>query len=184
MTRLCSCTAVLVTPATGWAPWMALADSYTCYAPDLIGYGYSEGIKEGYYLSDFVEFAMGFTEALGLQSSVMVGHSLGGRVCLEIAFRYPERVRRLVLINTAGFSKLGRWGAFLGTLVWQGRMLLRHRQPYPKFLKENGKHMAIGYAWTNCPALGCLPLSYGAVMTSTTPWQGHAKPLRLYLKRA
>jgi pimeloyl-ACP methyl ester carboxylesterase len=118
----------------------ALADSYTCYAPDLIGYGYSEGIKEGYYLSDFVEFAMGFTEALGLQSSVMVGHSLGGRVCLEIAFRYPEMVRRLVLINTAGFSKLGRWGAFLGTLVWQGRMLLRHRQPYPKFLKENGKY--------------------------------------------
>lgn len=117
-----------------------LAPSYTCYAPDLIGYGCSEGMKEGYYLSDFVEFAMGFTEALGLHSSVMVGHSLGGRVCLEIALRYPERVRRLVLINTAGFSKLGRWGALLGTLAWQGRRLLRLRQPYPKFLKENGKY--------------------------------------------
>jgi pimeloyl-ACP methyl ester carboxylesterase len=117
-----------------------LADSYSCYAPDLIGYGDTEATKDGYYLSDFVDFTMGFTEALDLQSSVMVGHSLGGRVCLEIALRHPEKVRRLVLINTAGFSKLGRWGAFMGTLVWQGRRLLRLRQPYPKFLKENGKY--------------------------------------------
>lgn len=67
-----------------------LSDSHTFYAPDLIGYGQSDKSKDGYYLSDFVDFTMQFTEVLGLRSSSLVGHSLGGRVCLEIALRYPK----------------------------------------------------------------------------------------------
>ena len=120
-----------------WLYTMAeLHHSYSLYAPDLVGYGLSESHKDGYYLSDFVEFTLGFTEALGLDSQVLVGHSLGGRICLEMALRYPEKVRSLILIDTVGFGKLSFLGKFLGAAAWGARKIMGRPQPYPAFLKE------------------------------------------------
>jgi len=117
----------------------ALSHHYSLYAPDLIGYGQSDRTKEGYYLSDFSEFILGFIETLGLEHPVLVGHSLGGRLCLEIALRHPEKVRKLVLVDTAGLGKVSLWGQILLTAFWAIRKLLRRPQPYPKFLAKDGE---------------------------------------------
>jgi pimeloyl-ACP methyl ester carboxylesterase len=123
-----------------WAETIAaLSDSYSFYAPDLVGYGLSDKDKGSYYLSEFVDFTFGFIQTLGLDSMSLVGHSLGGRVCLEIALRHPQKVRRLVLIDTVGLGKLAWWGTFLGGAAWAIRKVLRRPQPYPRFLKEKGE---------------------------------------------
>ncbi len=123
-----------------WIRTMAtLSDRYSLYAPDLIGYGGSDKPKRGYYLSDFVKFTLDFIQALHLDSTVLVGHSLGGRVALEIALRYPERVRKLVLIDTLGFGRTARYGSLLTILAWVVRKLLRQPQPYPTFLKHGSE---------------------------------------------
>jgi pimeloyl-ACP methyl ester carboxylesterase len=116
-----------------------LAHSYSLYAPDLIGFGLSSRDNSGYHLSDFAEFTLGFIQTLGLNSPVLVGHSIGGRVCLEIALRHSEMIRRLVLVNTAGFGRLTHWGIFLGTAIWAMRKILRRPQPYPKFLWKDSE---------------------------------------------
>ncbi len=121
----------------------ALDMSYQFYAPDLIGYGQSDRTKSGYYLADFVEFVMGFIQALNLDSPVLVGHSLGGRICLEISLRYPERVSKLVLIDAAGLGGLSRLGRLLHIMFWAERKLLRRPQPYPEILPEDGE----GWHW-------------------------------------
>jgi len=117
----------------------ALSPYYSLYAPDLIGYGLSDKPKSGYYLSDFVEFMLGFTEVLGLDSSIMVGHSLGGRICLEIALRCPERIHKLVLVDIAGFGRISLLGGVLATAAWGLRKLVRRPQPYPQFLQKDGE---------------------------------------------
>jgi pimeloyl-ACP methyl ester carboxylesterase len=117
----------------------ALSRSYSLYAPDLPGFGQGRIDNNGYYLSDFVEFTLGFIQAMRLDSLILVGHSLGGRVCLEIALRHPKMVRRLVLIDTAGFGRLARWGLFLGAAAWSVRKVLKRTQPYPRFLKKVGE---------------------------------------------
>ena len=125
-----------------WAETMtALSQSYTLYAPDMLGYGLSDRDKTSYYLSEFVDFTLGFIQALGLDSAALalVGHSIGGRVCLEIALQHPEKVRRLVLIDTVGFARLARWGTFLGAAAWAIREALGRQQPYPRFLKKDGE---------------------------------------------
>lgn len=123
-----------------WAETLAaLSNSYSLYAPDLIGYGLSDKYKDSFYLSEFVDFTIGFIETLGLDSIVLVGHSLGGRVCLEVALRYPEKVRRLVLIDTVGFGKLAWWGTVLGATAYGIRKALGKPQPYPRFLKADGE---------------------------------------------
>ncbi|MCX5998288.1 MAG: alpha/beta fold hydrolase [Chloroflexi bacterium] len=118
----------------------ALCDSHTCYALDMVGFGLSDRSKDGYCLSDFVECTLGFVEALGLERPDLVGHSLGGRVCLDIALRRPDDVRKLVLVDSAGFSKLGWWGSVMGTVAWTARRVLRLPKPYPTFRKENGAY--------------------------------------------
>jgi pimeloyl-ACP methyl ester carboxylesterase len=123
-----------------WTETMpALSQSYSLYAPDMLGYGLTDRDKPGYYLSEFVDFAFDFIQKLGLDSTALVGHSLGGRVCLEIALQHPEKVRRLVLIDTVGFARLARWGTFLGAAAWAIRGALRRPQPYPRFLKKDGE---------------------------------------------
>jgi len=123
-----------------WVETMVpLSGSYTFYAPDLVGYGQSDRNRDGYYLSDFTDSTKGLIEALGLDSPlVIVGHSLGGRVALDIALNHPDRVRKLALIDTTGFSRLARWGSFLGTMAYLIRRLLGRPQPYPRFMMEDG----------------------------------------------
>ncbi len=117
----------------------ALSHRYSLYAPDLIGFGLSDRNKDGYYLSDFSDFILGFMETLGLEHPVLVGHSFGGRLCLEIALRYPEKVRKLVLLDAAGVGKVSILGNIILTGFWVLRKLLRLRQPYPKFLAREGE---------------------------------------------
>jgi len=123
-----------------WTETMAvLSHSYGVYAPDLPGYGLSNRDDSGYYLSDFIDFIINFVRELGLNSPVLVGHSLGGRACLGFALRHPEMVNRLVLIDTAGFGKLTRLGMSLGMIAWAVRRVLRRSQPYPRFLWNDGE---------------------------------------------
>ncbi|MBM3155752.1 MAG: alpha/beta hydrolase [Chloroflexi bacterium] len=121
-----------------WTDTMsALSPYYSLYAPDIIGYGKSDKNKSGYYLTEFVDFTLDFIKTLGLSSIALVGHSLGGRICLDIALHHPYTVRRLVLVDTVGFGKLAWWGTFLGAAAWGFREFMGRPQPYPKFLKED-----------------------------------------------
>jgi pimeloyl-ACP methyl ester carboxylesterase len=125
--------------SSDWMETMAvLSKEYSVYAPDIIGYGLSDKDKDGYSLSDFTESILALMRILNLDTVFMVGHSLGGRVCLEIAFSHPEMVRKLVLIDTAGFSRLTYLGGFLGMMAWSVRKALGRPQPYPRILMGNG----------------------------------------------
>ena len=122
-----------------WLPTMtALSQRYTLYAPDLLGFGQNERNSEGYYLSEFSHFILGFLDTLGLERPSLVGHSFGGRVCLDIALQQPGKVGRLVLADTAGLGKVSRFGTVLMTGFWVARKLFRIPQPHPKFLAREG----------------------------------------------
>lgn len=122
-----------------WLPTMtALSQGYTLYAPDLLGFGRNERNSEGYYLSEFSSFILGFLDTLGLEKPALAGHSFGGRVCLDIALQHPEKVGRLVLADSAGLGKVSKFGTVVLTGFWVARQLFRIPQPYPKFLAREG----------------------------------------------
>lgn len=116
-----------------------LSHRYSLYAPDLIGFGQSERNQDGYYLSDFSDFILGFIETLGLVNTALVGHSFGGRICLEVSLRHPEKVRKLVLVDASGLGKVSRLGNIVLTAFWVIRKLLRYQQPYPRILASEGE---------------------------------------------
>jgi pimeloyl-ACP methyl ester carboxylesterase len=119
------------------ATMAALSPYYTTFAPDIIGYGQSDRHDGGYYLSDFVAFARGFLEALDVAPHAFVGHSLGGRIWMEVIARHGIKAHSLVLVNSVGFTNISKTGTVLGTLAWWGRRMAHRRQPYPRFLSWN-----------------------------------------------
>lgn len=75
---------------------------YAGYALDLLGHGdsYKPRQLEAYNSDTVYEHMQGWIDSLMLeQPSVVIGHSLGGYLALQLALQYPERVRALVLAN-------------------------------------------------------------------------------------
>ncbi|WP_028624210.1 alpha/beta fold hydrolase, partial [Pseudomonas sp. Ant30-3] len=94
---------------TAWANWRLvmpeLAKRRRVIAPDMLGFGYSERPADGqYHQQRWVEHALGVLDALGIEQADLVGNSFGGGLALALAIRHPERVRRLVLMGSAGVS--------------------------------------------------------------------------------
>ena len=83
-----------------------LIDEYACYAPDLRGHGDSDWAQGGgYSLSAYVADLAQLIEALGRPKVALIGHSLGGRIVLDHAAAFPERVSKVVAIE--GFGRIG-----------------------------------------------------------------------------
>lgn len=87
----------------------AFSDTHRVVAPDHIGFGLSDKPEdEGAYSIDaHARNLEGLVEALDLRNITLVMQDWGGPIGLGMAARHPERVARLVILNTFGFHR--RW---------------------------------------------------------------------------
>ena len=83
----------------------ALAHRFRVLAIDLPGHGLSDMPRIRYRLPEAVRLVTQFMDALGEESAHLVGNSMGGVIALEVALTHPERVRRLVLVDSVGLGK-------------------------------------------------------------------------------
>jgi pimeloyl-ACP methyl ester carboxylesterase len=80
----------------------ALAHRATTFVPDLPGYGRSAGWGHTLGISSLAWALLELLDALGVERAVLIGNSMGGPVCLEVAHSAPERVAGVVLASPAG----------------------------------------------------------------------------------
>lgn len=81
----------------------ALADRFHVVALDLRGHGDSEWSPEGSYVTPYhVLDLVTFLDTLGPEPVSIVAHSFGGNLSWQIAAMYPERVRKLVVVDGLG----------------------------------------------------------------------------------
>jgi pimeloyl-ACP methyl ester carboxylesterase len=66
--------------------------------PDLRGSGDSSKPSEGYSLSRYAEDVLAVADAVGSQTFVLIGHSMGGQIAQYVAATQPDRVRGLMLL--------------------------------------------------------------------------------------
>ncbi|MBA2452764.1 MAG: alpha/beta hydrolase [Chloroflexia bacterium] len=94
-------------------------DGYHVYAPDLRGCGDSvaTGNQIGRTLQSYVDDLESWTQAIGLNSFVLAGHSFGGRLAAEFASQHLDTVERMILIAPAGPDSFKRAAAEKPELV-------------------------------------------------------------------
>lgn len=85
----------------------ALRDRYRCIVPDHIGCGFSDKPGDDHYdytLARRVDDLERLLDKLGLTEKItLVLHDWGGMIGMAYAVRHPQRIRRLVILNTAAF---------------------------------------------------------------------------------
>jgi len=86
---------------------LALRDRYRCIVPDHIGCGLSDkpgDDRYNYTLSRRVDDLEKLLEHLGVKENIsLVVHDWGGMIGMAFAVRHPEKVKRLVILNTGAF---------------------------------------------------------------------------------
>jgi pimeloyl-ACP methyl ester carboxylesterase len=96
----------------------ALAADHRVFTLDLKGYGLSAKPEDGKYaISDQADMVAEFIRTRDLHDLVVIGHSMGGGVTLMTYFKVaedePARIKKLVLIDSAGYPQKMPWFIWL-----------------------------------------------------------------------
>lgn len=111
----------------------ALAGERRTIAVDLPGFGDSDKPVGAYDAPFLSRWMLALLDALELERPDVLGHSLGGRVALELGFEHPDRVAALVLMTPSlAWLRERRWASWLRLV----RPELGLIQPAPRVITD------------------------------------------------
>lgn len=85
--------------ATNWGSVArTLSGDYHVIVPDLRNHGQSPHVPEHSYPAMAAD-VMALLDSCGLTQTILVGHSMGGKVAMYLALNHPERVERLAVVD-------------------------------------------------------------------------------------
>ncbi|HEU0115710.1 MAG TPA: alpha/beta hydrolase [Thermomicrobiales bacterium] len=77
------------------------ASKHRIVAVDLRGHGASDKPRQDYTVEGFVDDLVWLCAQLEIQNPVIVGHSMGGNIALELAARHPDLPAAIVMLDLA-----------------------------------------------------------------------------------
>jgi pimeloyl-ACP methyl ester carboxylesterase len=112
------------------------------YTPALPGFGGTDDLPNSCFdLAGYARWVVDFIAAVGIDQPVtLIGHSFGGGVAIKTTHDWPERILRLILVNSIGGSvwteragvsrpllerPVWDWGVHLPTDVFSARKITR-----------------------------------------------------------
>ncbi len=123
--------------ATGWSnfgPNIAqLAEHFTCYAPDMPGWGDSDPVMP--QDRNHVQTALEFMDELGIDKAAFVGNSMGGATTIRLAVEQADRQSHLITMG-AGASGVKLFGAGDGPTEGIKVLLAGYREPGIETMRE------------------------------------------------
>jgi len=88
-----------------WNEWVnSLSDYYRIIRLDIPGFGLTDRFNT-YSKEIFVGFLNQFFEALEINKFDIAGNSIGGYIAWNYALHYPEKVNKLILIDSVGYPQ-------------------------------------------------------------------------------
>jgi esterase len=151
-----------------------LSQHYQVVSVDLVNHGKSKHQHDMSYHSmanDIIELI----NSLGLESVILFGHSMGGKVAMQLALNYPERVKALIVADIAPVSYNNRHTQVFNGLNSVDLANLQNRKQAQQTLEQSGIEPGVsqfllknlvksdtGYAW-RCN-VGALERAYPAII--------------------
>ncbi|MES2386928.1 MAG: alpha/beta hydrolase [Bacteroidota bacterium] len=88
-----------------WSDFAAkLAEKYRVISIELPGFGENEPLTTPVTIGDLSEPIYRLLQSLGIEQSVMIGHSMGGYVTLAFAEKFPMRLCGLGLFHSTAYA--------------------------------------------------------------------------------
>jgi len=75
---------------------------YQVVCPDLPGFGKSDTPTQPWSIANYMEWVLKFVNELKLDKFILLGHSFGGRVAVKFSAKYGNRLKCLILCDSAG----------------------------------------------------------------------------------
>ncbi|WP_170865602.1 alpha/beta fold hydrolase [Wenxinia saemankumensis] len=126
-----------------------LAAERRLIAPDLPGYGGTDGFGRPHDLGDLTDWLRKFLDHLGLPRIDVAGLSMGGGMALRLALDAPERVRRLVPVASYGLTGRLPFDAAARRLARsETRLAFYHAAAGSALAVRAGLFMAVSRPWT------------------------------------
>jgi pimeloyl-ACP methyl ester carboxylesterase len=151
------------------------------------GFGLSAAMP-AYGLLPYAVVLQAFLDALGVEQINLLGHSMGAQVAIVMAARQPERINKLVLVDSAGLPRLEpNWQVPLKRLtdssMWSLRQYSLRRRLGPRaaarreglqiLRKEHVGHYLKSLTMPTLIVWGSrdrvVPLEHGALMARHIP---------------
>jgi pimeloyl-ACP methyl ester carboxylesterase len=102
--------------------------------PDFPGFGKSKTPPAVWGLREYSDFISDFTNALDLKKFFLLGHSFGGRIAVKFAIENENRIKGLILCDSAGIrpkpdleTRLIFWTARIGNAILTPKMFARFK---------------------------------------------------------
>ena len=95
-----------------------LVNDFTVLALDLPPFGKSEkSTRFRYTYKNLARLIIELLEHLQVKSCVLIGHSMGGQICLNVARQRPELVQQIVLLCSSGYLNRAKTSLLLSTYL-------------------------------------------------------------------
>ncbi len=94
---------------SAWANWRLifpiLSKQFHLFAPDVVGFGYTDRPKDIKYSIDvWAEHMINFIETAIKRKVSIIGNSFGGAIAMHVAKRRPDLINKLVLMGSMGID--------------------------------------------------------------------------------
>lgn len=172
--------AVVLIHGTGgsWEVWRAnigeLAGRQRVIAVDLPGFGESAPLDGRPDPAAHAEVISKLLRILGVEPATVVGHSLGGLVCLHLALCHPEQVVSLVLVDSGGLPMPGHRVGAIAAGLQVVRILMRSRCVTEALRNRAAiRNLVLGFVVRNPGAIDAKLLD-GAFLSMRAPGVGRA----------
>lgn len=136
---------------------------FRVYTPDLLGFGRSDRPRDfSYSVPDQAASVFAFMDAMGLKRVDLGGLSMGGWIVQSMAANHPERIRKLMIFDSAGLNVKPAWNTALFTpasaaeLDELDALLMPHPPEVPLFLVQDILRLSRDQAWVMHRALDSM----------------------------
>lgn len=122
-----------------WEAMLAHLADRPAWAPDLRGFGWSDkNPRREHDLTSQARRLLRLMDLWKIEQATLVGHSMGGEISLRLALMAPERIRSLVLMDSACYvsGRDARVERLLRLPAWLARLLLRKTVLTPRYARQ------------------------------------------------
>jgi pimeloyl-ACP methyl ester carboxylesterase len=134
-----------------WYMWRGvierLAPQFRLIAPDLRGFGWTEAPGHGYDPETFAADQIALMDTLEIEAASIIGHDWGGFVAILMGLAKPQRVERMIVLNSPHpwprirprllIETWRSWYALLNALPLLGKRLSQSRE-LPRAILSHG----------------------------------------------